>query len=182
MNYQLLKLTDKYQIYKRLKDIGAQEPEKQIVNINWEQEMKKAEKEGEQSCTNNEFYVEDEYYNTYLKDGIQELKESSIQEKLISAERQDFTCFLSVCKDLDIRPYIIMMNTNGYYYDYIGIDKNTRNDLYNWVEQQTRAYGFDCLNLSEKEYEPYFMRDVMHLGWKGWLYVDQKLTEHFSEN
>ena len=75
-----------------------------------------------------------------------------------------------------------MMNTNGYYYDYIGIDKDTRNDLYNWVEGQAESYGFDCLNLSEKEYEPYFMRDVMHLGWKGWLYVDQKLTEYFSED
>lgn len=182
VNYQLLKLTDKYQTYNRLKTIDSQQPEKQIININWEQEMKRAEKEGEQLCTNNEFYVENEYYDTYLKDRIRELEGSSAEEKLISAEKQDFICFLSICKDLGIRPYIVMMNTNGYYYDYIGIDKDTRNDLYNWVEGQTESYGFDCLNLSEKEYEPYFMRDVMHLGWKGWLYVDQKLTEYFSED
>ena len=32
-----------------------------------------------------------------------------------------------------------------------------------------------------KEYEPYFYYDVMHLGWKGWLYVDEQLTRHYGQ-
>ena len=34
--------------------------------------------------------------------------------------------------------------------------------------------------LRDMEYEPYVFADVMHLGWKGWIYVAQAITEHFQ--
>ncbi|MFR1380367.1 MAG: D-alanyl-lipoteichoic acid biosynthesis protein DltD [Clostridium neonatale] len=36
---------------------------------------------------------------------------------LNSREFEDFEFLLSVCKDLNIKPYIILMNVNGWYYD-----------------------------------------------------------------
>jgi D-alanine transfer protein len=38
------------------------------------------------------------------------------------------------------------------------------------------------LNLQDKEYEPYFYFDVMHLGWKGWLYVDEQFCKHLWQS
>lgn len=49
------------------------------------------------------------------------------------------------------------------------------------MRSEAEKYGFDVLTMEDKEYEPYFMRDVMHLGWKGWLYVDEKITEHYAK-
>ena len=151
----------------------------EVLEINWEKENEKAEQQGKMSCTNNPFYVEDEYYNTYIKDKVEELKNTGINVKFESKEREDFIHFLSICKDLGIQPYIIMMNTNGYYYDYIGINQDVRGELYDWVSEQCKKYDIDCLTLEEKEYEPYFMHDAMHLGWKGWLYVDYKISEYY---
>ncbi|RKJ53704.1 hypothetical protein D7Y09_12370 [bacterium 1XD42-1] len=35
------------------------------------------------------------------------------------------------------------------------------------------------LDLTGYEYEEYFMCDTMHLGWKGWLAVDQALIDYY---
>lgn len=32
------------------------------------------------------------------------------------------------------------------------------------------------------EYEDYFLKDVMHLGWKGWVYVDEAIDKYYKEN
>ncbi|MBC5687537.1 D-alanyl-lipoteichoic acid biosynthesis protein DltD [Mediterraneibacter sp. NSJ-55] len=180
LNYEMLKFRDKYELYNKMKSIEVMESSsEEVLEINWEKENEKAEQQGKMSCTNNPFYVEDEYYNTYIKDKVEELKNTGINVKFESKEREDFIHFLSICKDLGIKPYIIMMNTNGYYYDYIGINQDVRGELYDWVSEQCKKYDIDCLTLEEKEYEPYFMHDAMHLGWKGWLYVDYKISEYY---
>ena len=99
---------------------------------------------------------------------------------MISAEWKDYEFFLGVCNELDLHPYVVIMSTNGFYYDYIGITKNKRDEYYDASEQISAKYGIECLNLKDQEYEPYFYCDVMHLGWKGWPYVCKKIVEHFS--
>lgn len=177
--YEMLKLQDKYRTYTTLKELpeGDFELPKEI---DWNSEYEKAEKIGKEACTNNEFFVNDEYYDTYLKENIEANYNSSSSEKLQSKEMEDFEIFLSICNDLQINPYIIVMSTNGYYYDYIGISQDTRSTLYKHVRELTEEYGYECLTMEDKEYEPYFMVDVMHLGWKGWLYVNEQITKHFS--
>lgn len=180
--YEILCLQDKYQTYKTLmsNEISRTENNSDTKHINWEKEEKVAQIEGAEAANNNDFFVDNEYYDTYLRENINSLKNSSSDEKLQSKEKEDFKNFLSTCRDLNIEPYIIMMNTNGRYYDYIGMNTDVRTQLYSWVNQEASKYGYEVLTLEEKEYEPYFMHDVMHLGWKGWLYVDKKITEHYS--
>ena len=40
-------------------------------------------------------------------------------------------------------------------------------------------YGVKLLDLTGFEYESYFMCDTMHIGWKGWLAVDQALISYY---
>ena len=42
-------------------------------------------------------------------------------------------------------------------------------------------YDVQLLDLTAQEYEPYFLCDTMHLGWKGWLEVDRAIAA-FCEN
>ena len=70
--------------------------------------------------------------------------------------------------------------TSGYYYDYIGIDKEKRYSVYDKLVEIINNYGFDYLDLRDKEYVPYFYKDVMHFGWKGWLYVDEQITKYYK--
>lgn len=181
LRHKLLEIKDKWDTYQILKKTASDAKEPETLDIDWKQAMEDAQKEGEHFCTNNEFYVEDGYYTQYLADAIDGLKGVESETKMESKEFEDFRMFLQICRENGVEPYIIMMNTNGRYYDYVGIDKEKRNALYDKVEQAAKEQGAECLRLSDKEYEPYFMLDVMHLGWKGWLYVDQQISEHFAE-
>lgn len=176
-----LEIRDKWDTYQLLKKTSGDAEEPEVLDLDWEKAMQDAEAEGASFCTNNEYNVADEYYDTYLRDTIDTLKDAEAETPLNSKEMQDFEMFLQICRENGVEPYVIIMNTNGLYYDYVGMDKERRNGLYDEVEKRARAQGAEVLRLSEYEYEPYFMLDVMHLGWKGWLYVDEQISKHYAE-
>lgn len=179
--YKFLQLKDKHDAYIWLKNLKNEEPPKQ-VELDWKQIYQTAEKHGKEACTNNDIYVYDAYYTKYLQKTYAELKGRSSKEKLlVSKEWEDYVFFLDVCKELGLSPYIVSMSTNGWYYDYLGIDKNKRDLLYDKLETGAKEYGMGFLSCRDHEYEPYFYCDVMHLGWKGWPYVTQNIIAHFSK-
>ena len=59
--------------------------------------------------------------------------------------------------------------------------KEARDNFYDRAENIAKEKGFDVLNLKAEEYTPYFMYDVIHLGWNGWIKVDENLYNHYSE-
>ena len=177
---KFLALKDKHDACKILKK-HSKDDIKNNNNVNWNLEYLNAEKSGVEACTNNKFYVYDEYYTKYLADNIDELRDSSKNTELLkSKEYDDFKLLLEMFKKLNVRPYIILMSTNGYYYDYIGIDKAKRYSVYDKLVGIINNYGFDYLDLRDKEYVPYFYKDVMHFGWKGWLYVDEQIAKYYK--
>ncbi|NME82252.1 D-alanyl-lipoteichoic acid biosynthesis protein DltD [Clostridium sp. SM-530-WT-3G] len=177
----IVDLKDKGLLYKKLKEL----PNKENVTartVDWDEESKKAQSEAEAKTTNNDFYVYDSYYDTYLRNGLESFKDSKSDIKLMeSKEFDDYQLYLDICKDLGIEPYIIIMPTNGRWYDYTGLSKEDRDEFYDKVEEMAEEKGFEVLNLKDEEYTPYFMCDVMHLGTKGWLKVDKEIYEHFKE-
>ena len=181
LRYKVLSLKDKYNAYQWLKSI-SEEDQREPVMIDWEEVYRTADAEGKVACTNNDLYVYDEYYTDYLEEKWEKLKDRDKDTPLLeSKEWDDYEFFLQVCKELGLKPYIVSMSTNGRYYDYIGMGKEKRDSLYDRIAQLSNEYGFDCLKTGDKEYEPYFYCDVMHLGWKGWPYVLQNIIEHFEE-
>ncbi len=98
-----------------------------------------------------------------------------------SKEFDDYELYLDTCVDLGIKPYIILAPTNGRWYDYTGMTKQSRDEFFDKVEEMAKERGFEVLNLKDQEYTPYFMCDVMHLGWKGWLEIDEQLYKRNKE-
>ncbi len=179
--YKILSLKDNYEAYQWLRAL-TENAETTGVEIDWEYIYSNAVIEGEAACTNNNLFVYDDYYTQYLEEKYETLAGRDINvELMISKEWDDLEFFLNVCDDLDIQPYLVSMSTNGLYYDYIGIDKDKRDTLYDTIYSMASQHGYECLSLKDKEYEPYFYCDVMHLGWRGWPYVVQNIIEHFSE-
>ena len=80
-----------------------------------------------------------------------------------------------------MNPYIVSMSTNGRYYDYTGIYKEERDEVYDKIEAMSRSANFDFINFKEREYEPYFYIDGKHLGWKGWLYTNDKNIDNSTD-
>lgn len=177
----MLKTKDKVQTIKILKGLDDKE-EKTLEDIDWEEEFKKAEETAASKVTNNDIYVEDEYYDTYLRDKYESLKDTWKGKDLInSKELDDYKFFLSICEELNIKPLIILMPVNGLYYDHLGLTLDKRTEFYNTIEEISKEKGFDVLNLQNKEYEKYYMYDAMHLGWKGWLTIDEEMYKYFKE-
>ncbi|MEG3040393.1 MAG: D-alanyl-lipoteichoic acid biosynthesis protein DltD [Clostridium sp.] len=178
----MLETRDKIAALKELKNMPEKEMQDTKKTINFEEEYKLAEEQGQKAVTNNRFYAEDNYYNTYLKDIEADLADRNKNVDIMnSVEFKDFEFFLDLCNDLEIKPYIILMNVNGWYYDYTGITEGERIEFYNKLESIATEKGFDVLNLQPHEYEKYYLIDVMHLGWKGWLNVTEEMYNYFKK-
>lgn len=177
----MLETKDKVQTIKSIKDLDDKK-DIQFKDINWQEEYLKAEREGASKVSNNDINVDDEYYDTYLRDKYASLKGKWNNVDLLkSKELEDYKFFINTCKDINAKPLIILMPVNGLYYDHLGLTKEKRTEFYNTIESIAKENGFDVLNLQNKEYEKYYLSDVMHLGWKGWLNINEEMYNYFNE-
>lgn len=180
--YKILSLKDKKNTYKYFRDL-RDNYDKPMFVTDWDKQLDEATKQGIASCTNNDLLVYDEYYNKYLRDGWGSLKDSKNDMPLLeSKEWEDYKFLLSVCKDLKIKPLIINVPCNPRYYNYIGITLDKRRSYYNRISDVAKENGFTVYNgLIERENESYLFQDVMHLGWKGWIYLTEEITTYFEK-
>lgn len=178
----LLDIQDKALIYGELKDLPNRSNEKTLKDINWNDEYAKIEKENSQIISTNQFNLDDKYYNCNLKSEIDKHKGESKSENLMkSKEMDDYKFFLSVCKNLDIEPYIILPPVNGWYYDYMGLTKDKRDEYYEKVKDIANDNNLEVLDLHEYDYKKYFLIDPKHLGKEGWLKVSEEIYKHFNK-
>lgn len=177
------------QMYSLNQDINSQNFEKnsttsvKIENIRFDELMEKAVEAGKRESTNNEFYIYDEYYNTYVRDWQDAKKDSEINSSYLeSPEYDDFRLFLDICKETEIEPLIVNIPVNGRWYDWIGFPKEEREAYYQKIRSICEDYQVQIADFSDKEYEEYFLKDIMHLGWKGWVYLDEAVYQFYKED
>lgn len=178
----LLEVKDKALLYKEIKELPDKNSEQVLKDINWEDEYEKIQKESTNTVSTNKFYINDNYYNSELKNMISQLEGQSKSENPVSSkEMDDFKFFLSICRDLDIKPYIVMMPVNGWYYDYVGLTKDKRYSFYDTIKQLANDNNLEALDLRGYEYKKDFLIDAKHLGKEGWLKVSEEIYKHFKK-
>ena len=154
-----------------------------IEEVDFDELLEISQQQGEADCTNNPFYVYDEYYTTYIEPSLEYRKDSQKDESYCtSPEYDDLRLFLDVCQETGIEPLLINIPVNGYWYDYTGFPKTDREQYYQNIRDIAAEYGAELLDLSEHEYTPYFLRDIMHLGWKGWAYINEGVYHFVKED
>lgn len=150
--------------------------------IDEKQSFADAESLGKKLANNNEFYINNDYYNTYIKSNLGKIKNQYKNVKLTdSKEYDDLNILLKVCKAQGIKPLFILMPVNAKYYDFNGISESTRQAYFDKTKALISNYGFDVVDFQKHEYEKYLMQDGMHLGWKGWLYVDKEIDKYYHK-
>ena len=143
---------------------------------NWEQMTNDFVKEVVKKTDNNDYAVDNHYYDTYLRNRYDSLKNSNKDlNYLESPEYSDFEIFLTVAKELGIEVEVIIFPVNGKWNDYTGVSKTMREQTYKKIEEIANQFGVKVLNYGNKEYENYFLFDVMHVGVKGWMEVEKEL-------
>ena len=177
----LSNIKDKALIYKELKSLPDKYNNTDLKTVNWQEEYDNIEKENSEIPSTNQFHLTDEYYNK-LKGGLDNIKGTSKNMDLInSKEIDDYKFLLSVCKELNMDPYIILPPSNGWYNDYLGLDKEKRQEYYDTVKTMANNNGLNVLDLSKYDYEKDFLGDVMHLGKEGWMKVSEEIYKHFNK-
>lgn len=178
----LLNIQDKALIYKKLKEMPNKGSGQAMKTVNWDDEYAKVEKDNEKIVSTNQFNLPDKSYNLTLKNNIDKHKGESKDENLMdSKEMNDYKFFLSVCKDLDIKPYVIIPPVNGWYYDFEGLTKEKREEWDKKVNEIAKDDGFDVLDLQSYDYKKNFLIDKEHLGEEGWLKASEGIYKHFNK-
>lgn len=174
------KVKAKYNVVKQLDDMSYSLPEVDLQNMDWEAMLQLAEKQGKEACTNNKFGIYDEYWNMYEKDiyAQGEIKEKR-QVYDESVEYDDLKCFLDVAKELDIRVLLVSVPVNEKWYFHQGM---LCDEYYGNIRKISKEYGnVELVDMTKYAGEKYFLKDIMHLGWKGWARINEELYKRFTE-
>jgi len=185
MRYELLTLKDNIKSNDYLKPNPKLEKysKQQYTNINWNEELKKASDIAKSKSNNNNFGMDDGEYNNLIKGNLQKkmgaMKNDSYK---VSPEYEDFKLLLEICTDQGISPLFLNIPVNGKWYDYAGFDKSDRQAYYKRINDMVNSYGFEVADFSKYENEDYFLMDGSHLGWKGWIYVNEAIDKFYNKN
>lgn len=152
-------------------------------DIDWKKEMSDAKKEAEQRVGHKveklggkRMYIDKGYYREYIRGKDKKFKDVYANVDLNSGkEFDDLEIFLDTCKDLGIKPTIVLLPGMNEFYNYTGITQKERQDYFKKLESVIKPYNFDIINLSKNENKRYYLRDVMHLGTVGWVDLCHKL-------
>ena len=183
---KFMDLKSTYMFYKEMKNYyitNNRSKDKIKANeIDYKQLLVDAELQGEKECTNNEFGIYDSYYDKYIKDIFISKKNSQVNDSYTeSPEYDDLKMFLNVCNDLKLDVMLISIPVNGLWYDYVGFPKDNRDKYYENIREISKNYDVKLADFSDREYEKYFLRDIMHIGWKGWVYVDEAIYDFYQQ-
>ena len=183
---KLLDIRSDYDLYVQLSsNKGKDEPKSQKIDgkdIDYRELLNRAQKQGEKECTNNDFGIYDRYYNEYIAPDIRKYKGSSAGEDFDhTREYDDLRLFLQVCKESGLKVLLVSMPVNGRWYDYVGFSKGARTSYYRKIREIAGEYNVSLADFSDREYELYFLKDTMHCGWKGWVYVDEAIYQFYLQ-
>ena len=152
-------------------------------DYDWEKMTSQFVEEVKKKTDNNDYAVDNNYYNTYLKDRYASLKDSNKDlSYLESPEYSDMELFLTVAKELGIEVEVIIFPVNGKWNDYTGVSREMREKTYKKIEDVAKSHGATVLNYGNREYDDYFLFDVMHVGVKGWMEVEKELYKFANQD
>lgn len=175
-------LKEKGMLYEELVTLPDKKPPVQGKPINWEKEMEQAIEDAKKRVGKNNLSIDKIYYKKNFGKNLDKVKGKYKDVNLLdSKEFDDYQLTLDVCKDLGIKPVIVIIPGMDKFYNVTGILKDERYEFYDKVSKLAKEQGFDVIDLREKETEKYYLRDVMHLGTKGWVDVCERLFKEFDQ-
>ncbi len=128
--------------------------------------------------TNNDWGVEDGFYSKALAPVLDAATGSRANETYSDTpEYDDLAAFLQVANECGIDVMVVICPEMGPYYDLLGIDAQTRENCYSHVRQICEEAGAQVCDFSDREYETYWLYDIVHFGWTGWVDLNQAIYE-----
>ena len=170
------KLKNKYEFFKNKGRENYPLSGEKTPDYNWKELDEEVTEQAKERTNNNDYQIDNTYYDKYIKTKYDQLKNSSKNTKYDeSKEYDDLDILLSIVKDLNLNMKFAILPANGKWSDYIGIDSEKRRVAYNNLKEIAKKNNIEVMDYSSKEYEEYYMYDAMHLGWRGWIDFERDL-------
>jgi D-alanine transfer protein len=181
LSLPLLRLKDMAQSKALIQAATETAPAPLPSEIDWEAEEQAAAAQAETASSNNNFGMLNDYYTTNIGERLDRYENrDALLSYAVSEEYGDLRLLFEVCRQKGIEPLFIHVPMHGQWSDHTGFTAENRQTYYANVRAIAREYQIETLDLTSYEYEEYFLCDVMHLGWKGWLEVDKALIGYFN--
>ena len=147
----------------------------------WAALRSEATKQAEASSKNNDFGMLDSYWQ---EKNAADFAAGKLQgflknRTLLNAptEDADLDCALGVASECGIDLLCVLLPYAGDWADYEQLDRGVRERRYELMRQACAAHGMRVADFTGEEYTRYFIYDGTHLGWLGWLAVEQAVYE-----
>ena len=152
-------------------------------NYDWKELQNKYLNDAKVRTEGNDFGIEKRYYASEIQNRLEKLKNSAAKYKYdISTEYDDYALVLQMAKEMGLEVEVVNFPINGKWYDYIGIGPEQREIYAKKITEITESFGYKIMDLTSKEYEPYYMYDTVHPGWKGWPEVAEEMLKFYQKN
>ncbi|MBU3851328.1 MAG: D-alanyl-lipoteichoic acid biosynthesis protein DltD [Candidatus Paralactobacillus gallistercoris] len=145
------------------------------TKYNYAQLYQDALRMGAAQTQNNPFRLKDSFYTNRVKKVVKKLKGSQVDFNYTkSPEFSDFELLLNQFAKEKTDVLFVIPPVNKRWMEYTGLKQSMLNNFDRKITYQLRSQGFNNIaDLSQDGNQPYFMEDTIHLGWAGWLKVDQ---------
>ena len=132
---------------------------------------------GKKATSNNSFEISNKFYNTRLKNKLNQFENSQKDwSYCFSPEYSDLQLALSQLAKEKAEVMFIIPPVNKHWSDFTGLSQEMLQGYAKKVKYQLESQGFtNVADFTTDDDVSYFMADTIHLGWRGWLNVDQKI-------
>ncbi|MDO4536697.1 MAG: D-alanyl-lipoteichoic acid biosynthesis protein DltD [Coriobacteriales bacterium] len=143
----------------------------ELEQPDWEAWRAQGLADAQRMSTTNDWGAEDAFWTKQLAPALDSLAGARAAETYTQTpEYNDLNCFLLVCEACGVEPLVVIQPVMGPYYDHVGISSETRNAAYQRIRDVVAAHPSARLaDFSDREYEKYFLFDIVHFGWTGWI-------------
>ena len=138
--------------------------------------------DAEKNTSNNEFGMDNRFYDTQIRDYLKKLKGSQTSYNYLkSSEYNDLQLVLTQFSKSKVNPIFIIPPVNKKWMDYAGLREDMYQQTVQKIRYQLESQGFNNIaDFSKDGREPFFMKDTIHLGWLGWLAFDKAVDPFLS--
>ena len=146
--------------------------------MNWNDLKLYASEYGAQHSRTNKFGMNDKYW--HLLKQQRKRYNRNYEFNMHSKEFDDLQLLIDTLKEAKADPLFIVIPANGKWYDHIHVDKEKRETVYEKINHMIQKNDMKVYDLTDKEYEPYVITDAVHIGWKGWVYINEQMIQHIN--
>ena len=142
-----------------------------------------AVRDAEEHTKSNSFGIDDRFYKKRLSKKIGKLK--GFQEHLsyeVSQEYGDLQLVLNQFAKLKTNVIFVIPPVNSKWMAYTGLNQEMYDATVLKIRYQLESQGFtNIADFSKDGDQAYFMKDTIHMGWRGWVAFD-KAVDPFVSN